>query len=245
MGAKNHQPTNRIITGVSAWLSQKVGEGVILVQKSNNHLEDAIMLGMNKLHVEELAIELSGHPAEHIEKSILALNKSAEVLELIQKGFRKLSDVAEEVGYKGNPFASRLGEMNLANAFDGVLVRPYINERAWKEVESRIIRGNILETLEWERQEFMKLHEHTSDFTEVMRQCKEIATTEGGRDFVEAVENNEVPVRQYGAQLLTTWNHLDCMFMYSALMMTELFYKLNAYPSLLEFDPINEGINVA
>lgn len=245
MGARNHQPTNRKITGVSAWLSQKVGEGIILVQKGNNHLEDAIMQGMDKLHIEELAFELSGHPAEHIEKAISALNQSAEVLELIQRGFRKLSDVAGKEGYKGNPFASKLGEMNLAAAFDGVLVRPYINERAWKEVESRIIKGNILNTLEWERQEFLKLLEYTTDFTEVMRQCKEVAEKEGGRNFVEAVENNEIPVRQYGAQLLTSWNHLDCMFMYSALMMTELFYKLNAYPSLLEFDPINEGINAA
>lgn len=245
MGAKNHQPTNRKITGVSAWLSQKVGEGVIFIQQANNHLEDAIILGMDKLHVEELVPGLSGHPSEHLDKAISALCQSEETLDKIQQGFLRLSEVAKAEGYKGNPFASKLHEMKLAESFSGTLVQPYINERLWREVEERIVKSNILDALEWEREEFAKLVQYTRDFTEVMRQCKEVASNEGGKSFVDAVENNEIPVRQYGSKLLTSWNTMDCMFMYSTLMMTELFYKLNAYPSLMEFDPINQGISAA
>lgn len=35
------------------------------------------------------------------------------------------------------------------------------------------------------------------------------------------------------------------MFLYSALIMTELFYRVNAYPSLLDFDPIAARVHAA
>ena len=63
--------------------------------------------------------------------------------------------------------------------------------------------------------------------------------------MADAIENNEVPLRQYYAQVFSLWNTLHAMFLYSALMMTELFYRVNAYPSLLEFDPASVGVHAA
>ena len=51
MGGKNHQPTRPSLIAASAWLSQQIGEGVILVNESNNSLENSIILAMDKLVV--------------------------------------------------------------------------------------------------------------------------------------------------------------------------------------------------
>ena len=245
MGAKNHQPTSTRITAVSAWLSQRVGEGSLLVQEANNHLENAIILGMNKLYVEDLVPSLSGTPCDHLRKTIDTLKRSQEINPQIQLGFARLSEVARIENYVGNPLASRLKAFDLSHRFVGVLVSPTINMQVWRELEHRITNDNIMKTLEWEARQFQTLTQPTQDFSVVIENCLKIATSEGGVAFVDAVEGNEIPVRQYGARLLSLWNNLDAMFLYSALMMTELFYRANAYPSLLEFNPINKGSRVA
>jgi len=115
----------------------------------------------------------------------------------------------------------------------------------WRELERRITKDNVMKTLEWEAAQFDAVTQPTQDFLVVMEDCLDIAETEGGMAFVDTIENNEVPVRQYGGQLLSLWNNLDAMFLYSALIMTELFYRANAYPSLLEFDQANSKKRIA
>ena len=245
MGGQNHQPTNRKITAVSAWLSQRVGEGFASVLEANNHLENAIMLGMNKLHIEDLAASLTGAPADHVAKTIECLEHSTRNLVEIQTGFKRLLDVAIIEGYKGNPLASKLGSLQLKAGFEGVLVQPFANSRVWNELEDRIQNHNILDTLAWEAEQFKQLEIPTRNLIATLQECRRIAEMESGHAMADAIENNEVPLRQYYAQVFSLWNTLHAMFLYSALMMTELFYRVNAYPSLLEFDPTAVGVRAA
>jgi len=245
MGGQNHQPTNRKITAVSAWLSQRVGEGFVSVLEANNHLENGIMLGMKKLHVEDLAASLIGAPGDHVAKTIQCLERSVKTLSEIEIGFKRLSDVATIEGYKGNPLASKLSSLQLKAGFEGILVRPYANARIWNELEARIQHNNILDTLAWESEQFKQLEEPTRNLMATLLECQRIAETEGGHAMADAIENNEVPLRQYYAQVFSLWNTLHAMFLYSALMMTELFYRANAYPSLLEFNPTAAAVQAA
>lgn len=230
---------------MSAWLSQRVGQGFVSVLTANNHLEDAIMLGMDKLHVEYLAASLSGTPVEHLNKTIDCLRRSINELTEVQIGFKRLLDVAALEGYKGNPLASTLPSLQLKNGFEGVLVKPFANTRVWAELEGRIQRHNILDTLAWEAEQFMQLDDPTRDLIATLEECRRIAIEEGGKTMADAIENNEVPLRQHYAQVFSIWNTLHAMFLYSALMMTELFYRVNAYPSLLEFDPSSISVRAA
>lgn len=245
MGGQNHKPTHTRITAVSAWLSQRVGQGFVSVLEANNHLENAIMLGMNKLHIEDLVASLDGTPAEHLAKTIECLELTSKTLSDIQIGFKRLLDVAVLEGYKGNPLASELGSLNLQTQFEGVLVQPYVNNRVWSELESLIKKHNILETLAWEAEQFQQLETPTHYLVATLKECLRIAEIESGRAMADAIENNEVPLRQYYAQVFSLWNNLHAMFLYSALMMTELFYRANAFPSLLEFDPISMNVSAA
>lgn len=237
MGGQNHQPCNRILTGASAWLSQKVGEGFIDVLAANNHLENAIMLGMKKLHVEDVALGIEGTVEEHVALTIASLNKSLMALSLIPSGFQRLITLAEQIGYKGNPHVGQMDTYNLEESFQGVLIQPHINKAVWDELYTQIKNNNILKTLEWESEQFKSLTHATENLISVMEESKEIAIQEGDEAFVNAIENNEIPLRQYYAQVFSHWNSLHAMFLYSALIMTELFYRLNDYPSLTEFDP--------
>lgn len=232
MGGQNHQPTNRIMTAASAWLSQRVGEGFLEVLKANNHLEDAIMLGMDKVHIEDFASSLGGSMSEHIEATIHALRRSKVSLDAIPTGYKRLIDIAAKIGYKGNPHVSQLNALDLYTRFEGALIRPAINENAWRELHEMIRTRNILDTLAWEAEQFSSLGSDTDALIATIEQCREINATSGGNEFVNAIENNEIPLRQHYARVFSRWNHLHAMFLYSALIMTELFYKLNNYPSL-------------
>lgn len=245
MGGQNHQPTGTKITAASAWLSQNVGKGFALVLEANNHLENAIMLGMKKLYIEDLTPFLGGTPEEHIEKTITALSQSVDTLEKIQLGFTRLQEVAEIIRYKGNPLSPTIKEHQLKEKFEGVLVKPYCNGKIWEELENHIQEDNILNTLKWEADQFKELCSPTEHLISILLECKRIAQSEGGQAMADAIENNEVPLRQYYAQVFSLWNTLHAMFLYSALMMTELFYQVNAFPSLLEFDPASKEIIVA
>lgn len=245
MGGQNHQPTNHPLTAPSAWLSQRIGQGFALVLEANNHLEDAIVLGMNKVYVEDLASSLSGTPSDYLSSTIALLERSRDVLGQIQIGFKRLFDAAATEGYKGNPLASQVEAFDLLPKFEAVLIRPFAHTRVWQELEQRVKSHNVLATLEWEATQFELLAQPTRDLINVLRECLRIANHEGGRAFVDSVENNEIPLRQYYAQVFSLWNTLHAMFLYSALLMTELFYKVNGYPSLLDFDPASTNVHAA
>lgn len=245
MGGQNHQPTRPDITPASAWLSKQIGSGVISIQQANNHLEDAIMLAMRRLHITDLTPALRGSTTGHLELSASALSESLEILQRIDSGFGRVSLVAEEIGYRGNPLACSVRSLRLEDAFDGKLILPTINHSVWNELLCRIEADNILGTLDWERQKFRDLTSLTSNLIDSTRNCVEIATTEGDDALAAAVENNRVPFRQHYARVFSSWNYLSALFLYSALVMTELYYRVNAYPSLTEFKPINRRVTAA
>lgn len=245
MGGQNHQPTNRVTTSPSAWLSQKVGEGFIGVLEANNHLENAIMLGMQKVYVQDVTPDLKGPASLHLGNAITCLERSKNLISAIQGGFNRVLDAAASEGYTGNPLARKLPSLRLLPQFEGVLVQPHSNSAVWTELERRIADGNILETLRWERDQFSLLAQPMDDLIAVMLLCKSICESKGEKALVDTIENNESPLRQHYAQVFSLWNHLHAMFLYSALMMTELFYRANGYPSLLNFDPASKGVIAA
>lgn len=116
-----------------------------------------------------------------------------------------------------------------------------VNSRVWSELEEHIQKQNILDTLAWEAEQFEQLQMPTRNLIATLQECRRIAETDGGNAMANAIENNEVPLRQFYAQVFSLWNTLHAMFLYSALMMTELFYRTNGYPSLTEFDPASVG----
>src|ERR1041385_7780119 len=150
MGAQNHQPTSKVFTGISAWLSQRLGEGNILVQQANNHLEDAVILGMEKLHVSDFAASLTGSASDRLILAMGCLVASEAVLPRIDQAFTRLLETAEVERYRGNPLAPQLKSFELKQQFAGVLVKPSVNDRVWDQVETHIAETNILETLKWE-----------------------------------------------------------------------------------------------
>lgn len=245
MGGQNHQPTNRVTTSPSAWLSQKVGEGFMSVLEANNHLENAIMLGMDKVYVKDVTRNVEGPAAIHLQRTVDCLQRSKNLIKDIQSGFDRVLDAAASEGYKGNPLAQELPSLRLLQQFEGALVLPYSNNAAWKDIESRISQCNILDTLRWEKGQFSALEQPTEDLLDVMRSCQHICERDGDKSLVDAIENNEIALRQFYAQVFSLWNYLHAMFLYSALMMTELFYRANGYPSLTNFDPTHKSITAA
>ena len=245
MGGQNHQPTNRVTTSPSAWLSQKVGEGFMSVLEANNHLENSIMLGMNKVYVEDVTSSIDGPAETHLQRTIDCLQRSKRLIKDIQSGFDRVLQAAASEGYKGNPLAQKLPTLHLQKQFEGSLILPYSNSAVWEELETRIAQSNILDTLRWESQQFSKLEEPTDYLIGIVQSCKNLCERDGEKALVDAIENNEVPLRQFYAQVFSLWNHLHAMFLYSALIMTELFYRVNAYPSLIHFDPASKGATAA
>lgn len=245
MGGQNHQPTSPDITPASAWLSRKIGEAIISVQQANNHLEDAIMLAMRCLHITDLVPSLTGPPAEHLDSSANSLRLSLATLEEIDQGFTRLFAIAKKIGYAGNPLATSVRKLNLQSLFDGRLILPRINDVVWTELLNHIEQDNILATLEWERLQFRDIAEPTRDLIATTEKCRQIALVNGDSAFADAVETNLVPFRQYYARVFSLWNHHHDMFLYSALVMTELFYRANGFASLADFDPVTSRVKAA
>jgi hypothetical protein len=245
MGGQNHQPTRPDITPASAWLSREIGKGIISVQQANNHLEDAIIVSMARLHIEDLVPASVESPVHHLGLSKDALRLSVVILGNIDSGFARLAEIAEKIGYSGNPLATSVRRLELDKLFSGHLILPAINVLAWEELIRRIETDNILPTLEWERSQFLLLSKPTEDLIVSTVECEQIASTQGPAAFANAVENNLVPFRQYYARVFSLWNHHNAMFLYSALIMTELFYRANGYSSLADFDPTISNARVA
>lgn len=245
MGGQNHQPTRPDITPASAWLSRQIGEGIIAVQQANNHLEDAIMIAMGRLHIEDLVPFLTGSPQDHLQLSKNALGASLVALQNIDLGFERLATVARHIGYTGNPLARSVRTFQLAEVFAGKLLLPDINISVWDTLLRHIEERNILATLDWERSQFRAAAAPTVELVTVTEECGRIARVEGDNSFAAAVENNRVPFRQHYARVFSLWNHLNAMFLYSALIMTELYYRANGYSSLTEFAPPTRNSQVA
>jgi hypothetical protein len=234
MGGQNHQPTNRTLICPSAWLSQKLGEGLIAVLNANNELENAIIVAGDRHLVEDRTRHLKGTPSEYLDKTISELELSVSKIFELQHAYKSLVRAACAEGYKGNPLSATIGDLNLAVQFSGTLILPSVNRDAWNAVESRVRATNILPTLEWESCEFDRLRELTIELKSVLQVAKAILVDDGPRSFVDAVESNQIPLRQCYARVFSLWNYLHAMFLYSALMMTELFYRSNHLPSLLD-----------
>lgn len=245
MGGQNHQPTRPDITPASAWLSQQIGAGIIAAQQANNHLEDAIMVAMGRLHIEDLVPTSSASVSEHLQRSAGALTDGLSILQRIDVGFDRLRIVARDIGYRGNPLAATVRDLRLEDAFAGKLIVPEINRFVWDELLRHIEADNILPTLDWERKQFQQLTAPTAELIAVTRQCMQIAIGEGNASFASAVENNRVPFRQHYARVFSQWNYLSAMFLYSALVMTELYYRVNSFPSLTEFNPAGDEATAA
>lgn len=238
MGGQNHQPTNRVrLIAPSAWLSQRVGDGFSQVLRANSELENAIIVGMDRLHVEGFVSDLPFSADEYLSKSIEHLRASIATVGEIEAGFANLLDAAKMENYLGNPLASKVADFRLAEKFAGRLVVPAINQAVWDELEARIAKDNILKTLAWEAAQFGELRAPTVLLLDVLEKCKTIAQRDGERAMVEAVECNELPLRQRFAPVFSRWNHLHAMFLYSALMMTELFYLTNSFGTLTNEEP--------
>ena len=141
MGGQNHQPTSPDITPASAWLSRQIGEAMISVQQANNHLEDAIIVAMKRLHITDQVPSLTGTSAQHLDLSASALRSSLATLEKIDQGFERLSVVAKAIGSRRNPLATSVQKLNLQNLFDGRLLLPRTNPVVWTELLGRIGRG--------------------------------------------------------------------------------------------------------
>jgi len=234
MGGQNHQPTNRPLIASSAWLSQKFGEGFVAVLEANNQLENAIIIAEQLLHVEDLAKGLDGTAVDHLDRTIASLTVSLEKIGEIEVAYDNLFAASAREGYTGNPLASSIRRFNLRESLSGDMICPNINQQVWQEVEQRINDQNVLDTLRWEQSRFRELNEPTRQLIAVLEDCKKVAGEEGGDAFVDAVEYNRLPLRQHYARVLSLWNYLHAMFLYSALMTTELFYRVNELPSLAE-----------
>jgi len=203
------------------------------------------MLGMNKLYVEELASTLSGDVTTHLRAAKHELIKSLAQLNGIELGFEKLVAQARKIGYVGNPLVGQLKSASMEREFEGLLVLPTTKKDIWAKLESRISEHNILATLEWEQAEFGKLKGPTEELLKIFDDLIKVSEVEGGERTVEFIENNVIPLRQHYAKVFSLWNHLHAMFLYSALLMTELFYRANGYPSLTDVSLMRNKEQVA
>ncbi len=248
MGGQNHQPTNQVrLIAPSAWLSQRVGDAFSQVLQSNSALENAIIVGMRHLHVEDIAPPLTQSAIEYLGEAINLLERSLHEVGRISTAYGNLLAAADLENYKGNPLASKIKTFALDEALAGELILPGVNPVAWKSLEHHISQENILSTLKWEAVEFERVREPTKALISVLEQCQRIAREQGDRRMVEAIECNEVRLRQEFAKVFSLWNYLHGLFLYSAVAMTELFYRTNAFGSLIGDDRLaaSEGRSVA
>lgn len=237
MGGQNHQPTKPNAAAVSALVSQRVGRAFENILKANSSLENTIIIGMNAIYIEDIASGLTDDGAIHLETAVECLDEALREIQLIDQGFDRMFKALEIEKYTGNPLVSKLRDMGLREKFSGLLVQPSPNSVIWEELENRIAQSNIIETLRWERGQFQLSVALIEDLKKVLLEGISILQSKGARAFVDSVEENKLPLRQYYARVFSFWNYLHNMFLYSALIMTELFYRSSEYPSLLEFNP--------
>ncbi len=236
MGGINHQPTKRKLTAASAWLSQRFCRGFTHVLRANDALEDALITSMAKLYVEDVTADLEGTPGEYMRTAISELGKSVAAVEQSLLAYDNILEAANKEGYKGNTLARQVRSMNLVASFEGKILQPSIQTSIWEEIERRISEENTLGVLKWEQTQVRKVVPLIEDLIQVMSQCLTVAEEKGHQAFANAIEMNELPLRQKFACVFSYWGYLQTMFLYAAIMMTELFYQENKYPSLVGND---------
>jgi hypothetical protein len=175
-------------------------------------------------------------PSKNLDLSRLALFEMKASIARIDEAFTELLELCASIDYEGNPLSGEIKTFNLRSTFMRHDVLPKVNEEAWCDVESRICAVGILDTLRWEQGEFRKLANPINALITVTNQCVAIAENDGDQALVDAIEHNGVSYRQHYARVFAMWNQLDAVFLYSALMMTELFYRANDLGTLTETD---------
>lgn len=237
MGGQNHQPTNIKCTASSALLSKEIGRAIIDLQSANNHLEDAIILalrGIDPAGIHERIEATSVAESLRLSSSSLVAMKGR--LSHIDDAFDQLLDLCASLGYEGNPLACEIDSFNLQDTFKRHDVLPHVNQEAWNDVATRIRDTNIIATLRWEQGEFQKLSSPADHLISITQQVVDIALNEGDSEVADALEDNGIPYRHHYARVFARWNYLQAMFLYSALMMTELYYRKNGFGSLTTTD---------
>ena len=233
MGGRNHQPTHTGATASSAWLSKKIGEAVIALERANNHLEDAIIVAMRDIDPARIHLRVESQTVQKsLNESRMALLEMKGSLACIDDGFDALLQICNDLGYSGNALSSTLDDQEMLEHLKSHDILPHVNQEAWTEVAKQIQKFGILEALRWEQQQFQLLAVPTDRLIAVTQQCMDVAEQNDRNAFIDAIENNEIPYRHHYARVFSIWNHLQAMFLYSALMMTELYYRANGLGSL-------------
>lgn len=241
MGGINHKPTRTKFTSVSAFLSMKVTEALVAVENANIVLEKAILASCDKpMYVKPgilraLASGGASAAVNFLDEGVGYLRSSLKDIDVIVNTYDIMLEEMAKDGYKGNALATSLAEYRLAGRLDGKVIQPAVLTSIWHEVEHRIIHDNLPKTFEFEREEFRKLKEPTEDLILVFEAMREAAEQD---DLIDAVEENKVPMRQYFARLFSRWYYLSTMFLYSALISTELAYQEKGYGTLAEVPPV-------
>ncbi|HSW09864.1 MAG TPA: hypothetical protein VLK32_03050 [Bacillota bacterium] len=237
MGGKNHKPTKKPFLALSAWLSLKVDEGLVHVHEANIALERAFLAVCCS---PDFLMPVSGGDsdnglvgrraaAEHLARGEQRLQASLSSIHEVLVGYEDLLNKMEEAGYSGNPLAQKLGQLALADRFTGVVIEPEVLDGPWRRVETWMQYGNLPEAFRREAEEFARLREVTEDLLRAWHKCQE-AAEEG--TLVDAVETNTIPLRRHFARLFSRRYYVATLFLYSALISTELAYMEQGLPSL-------------
>lgn len=234
MGGINHQPTKNRLTAASALLSQQFCQGFTCILKANDSLENALITSMDKLYVEDATSQLQGTPSEFMRDAIVALEQSLDAVENTLAAYSRIMVAAKKEEYTGNSLAGQVRSMGFVSSFEQNIIKPYIQRPLWESIEKRVCEENTFGVLEWEKGEVEKVIPLTRMLIDVMKQCLTVAERNDNQAFTNAIEMNELPLRQQFAQVFSYWGYLQTMFLYAAMIMTELFYRENGYPSLLK-----------
>jgi hypothetical protein len=241
VGGINHKPTKKVFTSISAFLSMKVTEALVAVENANIALEKAILASCDKpMYVKPEILQnlTSGGgltSVNFLNQGIEYLRSSLEHIDLIVNTYDIMLEEMAKKGYKGNALATSLAEYRLAARLNDKVIQPTVVTHIWHEVENRIIHDNLPKTFEFERGEFCKLREPTENLILVFEAMREAAEQD---NLIDAVEENKIPMRQYFARLFSRWFYVSTMFLYSALISTELAYKEKGYGTLAEVPPV-------
>lgn len=231
MGGKNHQPTKPgiEITQSSALLSRTVDEATIFLHQSNICIENAILADLQANVAESVSC---------VNESIRQLHLFYGKINEIVRAWDTVLETAQRHGYRGNPMASQVSALQLDKLFEGTLLRPRILSSVWEELVNRIESENLIPTFQWERDAFRQLEKPVGQLIEVLEICK-LAAQKG--QLTEQVEGNRIPLRQYFGPVFSAWYYLSAMFLYSAMICTELFYRVNGLGSLAKPASVDEA----
>lgn len=204
-------------------------EASILLHQANICIENAILADLGT-HVEQSGNWMS----EAFRQLSLFRDKVEEVVRV----WDGLLEKVQKLGYKGNPLTPQVCALKLDRLFEGTLLQPRIMSPVWQDLVSRIASENLIPTFQWERDMFRQLHGPVERLLGVLETCRSAALK--GK-LVDQVEGNRIPLRQYFGAVFSGWYYVSCVFLYSAMICTELFYRANGLGSLAEPGLVSEG----